>query len=451
MAGSKSKGRNFAGMTKAELIQELDGMTKRLRRLESCRGGPSNAEAVSPQDITDRKLADDALRQSEARTRAAEQRLLDAIECISEGFALYDSEDRLVLFNKKWMELYGYSPSRVYPGVRYEDLVRLDIELGAVADDEGDYIERRIGYRRRFQGAFDVHLKNDRWITIRERETSGGGIVGIQTDITARKLAERALLAAKEEADLANRAKSEFLANMSHELRTPLNAIIGFAEVINTQMLGPAESAKYQAYAEDIASSGRHLLDLINDILDLSKIESGKVELHEVELDVRQVVETCVSLTAERAKIGEVALNVETGSGREPLLCADKRMLKQILVNLLSNAIKFTPPGGTVTIKAWHDRVEGYVMEIADTGIGIAPGDIPRALTRFEQLDGELGRKFEGSGLGLPLVKSLVELHGGGLDLHSEIGAGTTVTVRFPAVRVVERREDRPLSGKAAG
>ncbi len=421
-------------MSKAQLIEELEALARRLRDLDALDARQRHAEQ--------------ALQESEARTKAAEQRLLDAIECISEGFALYDADDHLVLFNKKWMELYGYTPSQVSPGVRYEDLVRLDLALNAIADDEEDYVQRRIDYRRRFQGAFDVHLRDGRWITIRERETSDGGIVGIQTDITDRKRAEQALRDAMEDAHLANRAKSEFLANMSHELRTPLNAIIGFAEIITNQMLGPGDIERYRDYATDIAASGRHLLELINDILDLSKIESGTIELHESPFDVRKVVDGCVALMAERAKRGDVAINVETGSGQEPPLYADQRMLKQILVNLLSNAIKFTPPGGTVAIKAWHGPDRGYVLQVADTGIGIAAEDIPKALTRFGQIDGELGRKYEGSGLGLPLAKSLVELHGGALEVESEVDVGTSVTVRFPATRIVVAKPDAvPAAG----
>ncbi len=223
---------------------------------------------------------------------------------------------------------------------------------------------------------------------------------------------------------------------MSHELRTPLNAVIGFSEIIKTEALGPVGSTKYRDYAEDINESGQHLLKLINDILDLSKVESGADELHEENIEVSKIANAILKLVEQRAEQGGINLELEL-SGQLPALCADERKLKQILVNLLSNAVKFTEVGGEVTLRAWCRRDSGYVFQIVDTGIGIAPEDIPKALSRFGQVDGDLNRKYEGTGLGLPLTKALVELHGGSMDLQSEVGVGTTATVRFPATRIV--------------
>ena len=237
-------------------------------------------------------------------------------------------------------------------------------------------------------------------------------------------------------ADAANQAKSEFLANMSHELRTPLNAIIGFSDIISKETFGPVGSVKYREYSKDIHKSGLHLLELINDVLDLSKIESGEQNLDEEDITIPEVLRWVHMLVKERARKGGVELELEI-SDELPQLHADERKLKQILVNLLANAIKFSDVGDTVELRTWCHAENGYIFQIADTGIGIALDDIPKALAPFRQIDGALDRKYEGTGLGLPLAKSLAEMHGGSLDLQSEVGVGTTVTVRFPAKRVV--------------
>ncbi len=260
----------------------------------------------------------------------------------------------------------------------------------------------------------------------RKLEMQGADLVRLADD----------LLIARDEARAADRAKSEFLAAMSHELRTPLNAIIGFSEIIKNETFGPVGSVKYREYGSDIHESGQHLLDLINDILDLSKIESGTDEVHEDKIEIPEIIRAVLKLVGHRAKQRGVKLGLELPD-QVSALRADQRKLKQILVNLLSNAVKFTDAGGEVTLRAWCRMDSGYVFQIVDTGVGIAPEDIPKALSRFGQVDGDLNRRYEGTGLGLPLTKALVELHGGVLDLQSEIGVGTTVTVRFPAERIV--------------
>ncbi|MDE2029623.1 MAG: hypothetical protein KGI97_03560 [Alphaproteobacteria bacterium] len=240
---------------------------------------------------------------------------------------------------------------------------------------------------------------------------------------------------AKEQADFANRSKSEFLANMSHELRTPLNAIIGFAEIIKDQMFGPVGSAQYVEYANDIYDSGQLLLSLINDILDMSKIEAGKRQLQETTMNMDAIAQSVVRLVAARAKEGKVRLNIHVPRDL-PTLRGEERAMKQILTNLLTNAIKFTPEGGSVTLSEMIDDKGRMKIAVIDSGIGIAPADIEVALTPFGQIESALSRKHQGSGLGLPLTKALVELHGGALDLHSELGNGTTVTLTFPAARL---------------
>ena len=233
---------------------------------------------------------------------------------------------------------------------------------------------------------------------------------------------------------------------MSHELRTPLNAIIGFSEIISKEVLGPVGNPDYRDYAGDILASGQHLLGLIEDVLDLSRIEAGKAELREENVDIPQLIRSCITMAKGQAATGGVSLTVDLDEKTMPSLRADPRKLKQILVNLLSNAIKFNKAGGTVTIKGRHAADSGYTLQVIDTGIGIAPDDIPKALTRFQQLDGDLNRRYEGTGLGLPLAKSLTELHGGSLDIQSTVGQGTTVTVRLPSEQVVV---PAPLDGPA--
>ena len=255
------------------------------------------------------------------------------------------------------------------------------------------------------------------------------------SDITHRKRMEEELIKSKEAAEFANRSKTEFLANMSHELRTPLNAIIGFAEVIKDEMFGPVGLKKYCDYAKDIHNSGRHLLDLINDILDLSKLEAGKMALNEDEVALRTVIETCLTLVRNRAEKSGVLLVTEV----EPLLPrlrCDERAVKQVLLNFLSNAIKFTPRGGQVTLQV--RRVpDGIAVAVSDTGIGMNEHEVSVALSAFGQVDSKLARKHQGTGLGLPIAKSLIELHDGTLTVKSAPKAGTTMTAIFPASRIV--------------
>lgn len=288
-------------------------------------------------------------------------------------------------------------------------------------------------------------------VSLSKLNTEHGNLYSIiLRDIGPENAARDELLAAKLAADAANRSKSAFLANMSHELRTPLNAIIGFSEAIQTQTLGPIGNARYREYANSIHEAGRHLLSIINDILDLSKIEAGKVVLHEEAVSVPDLIDSCLLIVKERAQEKGLRLEVDRPDVLPPLY-ADKRMLKQILINLLSNAIKFSLGEGKVSIIARWGPAKGFVFEIADMGIGIAQKDIPAILIPFKQVDSDLNRKFEGTGLGLPLSKSLVEMHGGSLELQSELGVGTTVTVRFPAARVVARSEEDDVSQSTDG
>jgi signal transduction histidine kinase len=240
------------------------------------------------------------------------------------------------------------------------------------------------------------------------------------------------------EAASASQAKSQFLAAMSHELRTPLNAIIGFAELLAQEMFGPLGSQRYRDYAGTIQSSGRHLLGLINDILDFSKLDAGHLELDEQAVDLSAIVREAIRMLDTQAGEARVVLH-EALDTTLPELLADARRVRQIVLNLLANAVKFTPPEGQVEISTFRTD-DGIALAVCDTGIGIAPGDIPKALERFGQVDTRLARKYEGTGLGLPLSKRLAELHGGTLELESELGHGTTVTVKFPSHRLLGER-----------
>jgi signal transduction histidine kinase len=249
-----------------------------------------------------------------------------------------------------------------------------------------------------------------------------------------RKRVEAQLVETKNSAEAASRAKTEFLANMSHELRTPLNAIIGFSEILKQEPLGPLGHPSYRDYVCDVYESGVHLLRIINDILDLSKIEVGKLTLTETPIEPREVIESCMRIVRERAGNAGLTLIADIAPNL-PTLNADERMVKQVLLNLLSNAIKFTASGGSVRVVARVDDKDGLMIQVVDTGIGIAPVDIERALQPFEQIDSSLHRKYQGTGLGLPLARSMCELHGGRFSIESTVGQGTTVTVRFPSER----------------
>lgn len=260
--------------------------------------------------------------------------------------------------------------------------------------------------------------------------------ISIHEDITEQKLNEERMIQARSQAEIANRAKSEIMANMSHELRTPLNAIIGFSATMNEQIFGPVGNEKYEEYAQYIHSSGTHLLEVINDILDVSAVEAGKLELNEDDINLSDTLEAALRIVATKAQDGDVTLK-GLSQGALPLVRADQRRIKQVCLNLLSNAVKFTPAGGQVSVDAYSEENGDLVLCFSDTGIGMDDNELAKAMTQFGQVDSSHTRKHDGSGLGLPLTKGLIELHGGTMTLLSKPGNGTKVSVTIPAERVI--------------
>jgi two-component system cell cycle sensor histidine kinase PleC len=402
-------------------------------------------------DITEEK-------QSAERNATADLRLRDAIETISEAFVLWDAENRLVLCNSKYQQLHALPGDAVTTGAPYETLMRHAQHTVVTTQSVPDG-RREAGARN-----YEARLEDGRWMHVSERRTKDGGFVSVGTDITSLKRHEEKLLDSekrlmatvadlrksrqtlelqaeqladlaekyaeqKASAESANRAKSEFLANMSHELRTPLNAIIGFSEIMESGAFGCLGSPKYTEYTRDISDSGRYLLDVINDILDMSTLEAGRVELKRETVEVDAVVLDALRVLTPQAEEKGLALRAEAATG--VTIEADKRSLKQILLNLLSNAVKFTPSGGRVTVRvrALGDALNIYVE---DTGIGIPREALPKLARPFEQVENQFTKSHKGSGLGLAIAKSLVDLHNGSMRIRSSVGAGTVVLIRLP-------------------
>jgi len=379
--------------------------------------------------------------EAEARTVRAETHLIDGMESIPQGVALFDADDRLIHCNRNYREIVANSLVRPDPGTAFVDLCRAMVEDRRIADaraDPGAWLEGRVARHRSPRNREDIRLSDGRWISIAERRIRNGDIVSVFADITDVKVREAVLNEARQHAELASRVKSEFLANMSHELRTPLNAIIGFSEMIRDGAFGPVGNPKYVEYAKDIHSSGAHLLELINDILDISKIEAGEVKIHEEDIDIARIARACIRCVAERARANGLVHDCDLPDDL-PFLFADACKAKQILINLLSNAVKFTERGGRVSLRVRVRDDRRIEATVSDTGIGIAPEDIDLILEPFTQVDGRLARKYDGTGLGLPLCKSLVELHGGQFEIESVAGVGTTARVVFPASRTRPR------------
>ncbi|ABE62271.1 periplasmic sensor signal transduction histidine kinase [Nitrobacter hamburgensis X14] len=416
-------------------------------------------------DITEQKsLAE--------KTVEADLRLRDAIETIPEAFVLWDADDRLVLCNSHFQRLHKLPESAVAAGTSYETVIEVGRmhEICARPPETGTTAP---GAR-----TFEAQLDNGCWLNISERRTKDGGYVSVGTDITrikeheqklvdndlrlratvidlkrtqatleqqAIELADLAQKYAKEKdrAEDANRAKSKFLANMSHELRTPLNAIIGFSEIMSNGMFGTLGSEKYSEYCHDILTSGQYLLEVINDVLDMSKIEAGRMKLDMEPLDLSRTLAESLRVVTGRTSDKKLTFDVRIDD--DIAITADHRAVKQIIVNLLSNAVKFTPDGGRVMARS-QVFANSVALTIADTGIGIAPHSLRKLGKPFEQVESQLTKTYAGSGLGLAIAKSLVNLHGGSMRLRSKPGTGTVVRVTLPR----HGRLDNPAASAAA-
>ncbi|QIB35120.1 PAS domain-containing protein [Ancylobacter pratisalsi] len=413
-------------------------------------GEPPHLVGIAVDITEERRLAE--------RTATADMRLRDAIESISESFVLWDSTNRLVMCNSKFQSLHGFGDANVAPGTPFETVAEQArkplLRIPLRTEDRPEEGAR----------AFEAQLEGGRWLKVAERRTKDGGFVSVGTDITALKRHEERLMDSekrlmalvadlrksqqtlemqalqlaelaqnyadeKTKAEDANRAKSEFLANMSHELRTPLNAIIGFSELMESGLFGPLGSDKYNEYCRDIRDSGRYLLDVINDILDMSRIEAGRFQLNLQPVKLDEVVTDAIRVMSVRAD--EKHLTITSESEEAVAVEADKRALKQIALNLISNAIKFTPEHGRITLRT-RQFARAALLVIEDTGIGIPKSALAKIGKPFEQVESQFTKTYKGSGLGLAIAKSLVELHGGTMRIRSSEGVGTTVVIRLP-------------------
>jgi PAS domain S-box-containing protein len=383
-----------------------------------------------------------------AALRANEERFRNFAEASSDWFWEQDENLRFTYLSPAVLDRSGLAVAD-HIGKSRRDVVTRGVSAEQWRRHEADLAARRPFRDFRFQRSMPDG-------TLRHISISGKpvfdeaarfrGYAGSARDVTAEIMAEQRLRETKAEAEAASRTKSDFLAVISHELRTPLNAIIGFSDVINREVLGPIGSVRYREYAGDILSAGRHLLGLINNILDMSKIEAQKMELFEETIDIAALAASCVKIVERQAADGHIALAVNLPS-ELPSLRGDEMRLKQILLNLLSNAVKFTPADGRITVTARVLDDGRLEIAVVDTGIGMSEDEVAIALQPFRQVESALARRHEGTGLGLPLVKAFVEMHGGTLALHSVPDNGTTAAILLPAARVVARTSARKAAG----
>jgi len=386
-------------------------------------------------------------RAAQTRLKTTEARLHSALSSMTDSFVVWDDMNRLVVWNSRFEDFFGLPHGSLHVGMDHASVDYL----------ANPAIQDRQNYESADERWFEYHLKNGRWIRYIETQTVEGGHVSVGTDITELRLREFDLrnneyalnntvavlrksqdsivelaeryASEKIRAEEASQSKSNFLASMSHELRTPLNAINGFSDIMRKEMFGPLGDPRYKEYVNDILFSGQHLLSLINDILDMSKIEAGKMTLNPEVMFLHEMVAQVVRMIRGRADDAGLTLDVDVAEVRE--IEADPRSVKQILLNLLTNAVKFTPEGGTVGVELIQ-KASGIIIKVSDSGIGISRENIEKLAKPFEQVDDEANNQSEGTGLGLALSKSLVELHGGNFKIESVVGQGTTIIFSLP-------------------
>jgi PAS domain S-box-containing protein len=362
----------------------------------------------------------------------SEERFRRLAEAAWEGLVIHDWA-HIYDFNTRLVEMTGYAP---------EEIRRMSL-LDLVVPQDREKLQRPNSDAGAGQHEISLRCKSGRNLIAETRGADlffRGQVLHVTSlrDITQTKEAEKALVMARDAAQMANRVKSEFLANMSHELRTPLNAILGFADIMEQELLGPLGAPRYKGYAHDIQVSANHLLAIINDILDISRVEAGTMDLYETRFEPTGVAHSCLRLLDARAAKNKCELILDLPEDPLPQILADERRMKQILLNLLSNAVKFTPEGGSITLRLRLMADGGLLFAVQDTGIGMSTEDMQKALTPFMQVDSGMNRKQEGTGLGLPLAKNMIEMHGASMSLESEPQKGTTVSFTLPPNRVVK-------------
>jgi signal transduction histidine kinase len=416
------------------------------------RADPAATQVSQPGEAT---LSDvDLLRTEIEALRRQNAIMREALDTIEGSVVVYDRERRYLLGNKAYHSLYPHLPGDdELIGRKYEELLALSIAAGSVDNpvaytDPAAFIMSRIAsmeqrgkLSRETQnarpGRESLHPQTGRWSLVRSKRTPSGSDVSLRVDITAQKRLQEELQEARAAAEKASQMKSQFLSNISHELRTPLNAVINFAQLLVEQIHGPLGAPQYRDYARDIAESGVHLLTLIDELLDLARAEAGRLTIAEGVVDVgRSIGGVCRVLKPEADAAGVTLLNESDARLRH--LRGDPMRFRQILFNLIGNAIKFTRAGGTVSVEAWDDPKAGLSIVVQDTGIGIAGPNLDRVMEPFAQVAVPSGNSRPGVGLGLPLSRHLIELHGGTLSLDSTEGVGTTVTLRLPVGRMMK-------------
>lgn len=396
---------------------------------------------------------------AKSRLETTEKRLNNALSSMNDSFVVWDAMNRLVVWNNRFETFFGFKAGQLQQG----------IDHASVLYHAQNMVEAT--FPSNIDNSYQVKLINGTWLHYLETPLADGSRVSVGTDVTDIRARERELqenhqalqktvnvlkesqlrmveLAEsyqkeKIRAEEANQSKSDFLANMSHELRTPLNAINGFSDIMKKEMFGPLGDPRYKEYVSDILFSGQHLLSLINDILDMSKIEAGKMNLNPEVLIIQDMIDQVIRIVRGRAEENSLTLVYE--GGEMPEIQADMRAVKQVLLNLITNAIKFTPEGGKVTIRA-EAKYSGLIIKVIDTGIGIPANDLDRLANPFEQIDSQSSKQREGTGLGLALSKSLVQLHGGNFKIESELGVGTTVIFTLPNVPIISAVKDESTS-----